>query len=145
MFTCNKIMWRLQQRFKSELHNVFTDKVNKMALRSNDDKRLQSFSRVKSYPYKTSVGKVYKEELLEHVKIASLNTKDDQLWWFYRKKYRNTQSELATHSWSSIQGINNQRLRSGSRKTIAVRNLINHQPDIDKIYLYAKDPHEAKY
>ena len=24
-------------------------------------------------------------------------------------------------------------------------NLINHQPDIDKIYLYAKDPYETKY
>ena len=24
-------------------------------------------------------------------------------------------------------------------------NLINHQPDIDKIYLYAKDPYEAKH
>ena len=24
-------------------------------------------------------------------------------------------------------------------------NLINHEPDIDKIYLYAKDPHKAKY
>ena len=24
-------------------------------------------------------------------------------------------------------------------------NLTNHQPDIDKIYLYAKDPYEAKY
>ena len=24
-------------------------------------------------------------------------------------------------------------------------NLINHQPDIDKIYLYAKDPYEVKY
>ena len=24
-------------------------------------------------------------------------------------------------------------------------NLISHQPDIDKIYLYAKDPPEAKY
>ena len=24
-------------------------------------------------------------------------------------------------------------------------NLINHQPDIDKTYLYAKDPYEAKY
>ena len=23
--------------------------------------------------------------------------------------------------------------------------LINHQPGIDKIYLYAKDPYEAKY
>ena len=34
---------------------------------------------------------------------------------------------------------------SGSGKTIALLNLINNQPDIDKIYLYAKDPYEAKY
>ena len=26
-----------------------------------------------------------------------------------------------------------------------ILNLINNQPDIDKIYLYAKDPYEAKY
>ena len=34
---------------------------------------------------------------------------------------------------------------SGSGKTNSLFNLINHQPDIDKIYLYAKDPYEAKY
>ena len=34
---------------------------------------------------------------------------------------------------------------SGSGKTNALLNLINNQPDIDKIYLYAKDPSEAKY
>ena len=34
---------------------------------------------------------------------------------------------------------------SGSRKTNALLNLINNQPDIDKIYLYTKDPYEAKY
>ena len=34
---------------------------------------------------------------------------------------------------------------SGSGKTIALLNLINNQPDIDKIYLYAKDPYETKY
>ena len=34
---------------------------------------------------------------------------------------------------------------SGSGKTNALLNLINKQPDIDKIYLYAKDPYEAKY
>ena len=34
---------------------------------------------------------------------------------------------------------------SGSGKTIALLNLINNQLDIDKIYLYAKDPCEAKY
>ena len=33
---------------------------------------------------------------------------------------------------------------SGSGKTNALLNLINNQPDIDKIYLYAKDPHEKK-
>ena len=34
---------------------------------------------------------------------------------------------------------------SGSVKTNALLNLINNQPDIDKIYLYAKDPYETKY
>ena len=34
---------------------------------------------------------------------------------------------------------------SGSGKTNALLNLINNQPDIDKIYLNAKDPYEAKY
>ena len=34
---------------------------------------------------------------------------------------------------------------SGSGKTNALLNLLNNQPDIDKIYLYAKDPYEAKY
>ena len=34
---------------------------------------------------------------------------------------------------------------SGSGKTNALLNLINSQPDISKIYFYAKDPYEAKY
>ena len=34
---------------------------------------------------------------------------------------------------------------SGSGKTNALLNLIHNQSDIDKIYLYAKDPYEAKY
>ena len=34
---------------------------------------------------------------------------------------------------------------SGSGKTNALLNLINHKPDIDKIHLCAKDPYEAKY
>ena len=34
---------------------------------------------------------------------------------------------------------------SGSGKTNAWLNLINNQPDIDKIYLYAKDSYEDKY
>ena len=34
---------------------------------------------------------------------------------------------------------------SGSGKTNALLNLINNQPYIDKIYLYAKDSYEDKY
>ena len=34
---------------------------------------------------------------------------------------------------------------SGSGKTNALLNLINNEPHIDKIYLYAKNPYEAKY
>ena len=34
---------------------------------------------------------------------------------------------------------------SGSGKTNALLNLTNNQPDIAKIYIYAKDPYEKKY
>ena len=34
---------------------------------------------------------------------------------------------------------------SGSVKTSTLLNLINNQPDIDNIHLYAKDPYETKY
>ena len=34
---------------------------------------------------------------------------------------------------------------SGSGKTNALLNLINHESDIDKIYLCDKDPYEAKH
>ena len=33
---------------------------------------------------------------------------------------------------------------SGSGKTNAMLNLINHEPDIDKTHLYAKDPYDPK-
>ena len=34
---------------------------------------------------------------------------------------------------------------SGSEKTNVLLHLIENQPDVDKIYFYAKDPYEAKY
>ena len=46
---------------------------------------------------------------------------------------------MAIHSRSLIVG------GSGSGKANALMNLINNQPDIDKIYLNAKDPYEKKY
>ena len=65
----NEIMLKSQQRFKSERHNVYTEDVNKIALSCNDDKRLQTYDRITSYPYVTSAGKVCKTEILSKVNI----------------------------------------------------------------------------
>ena len=64
----NEIILKSQQRFKSERHDVYTEEINKIALSSNDDKRLQTFDRITSYTYETSAGKVCKTELLRKVK-----------------------------------------------------------------------------
>ena len=65
----NEIILKSQQRFKSERHDACTKEVNKIALSSNDDKRLQAFDRITAYPYGTSAGKVCKTELLSKVNI----------------------------------------------------------------------------
>ena len=60
----NKVLYRSQQRFKSDNHKVYTEEVNKIALSSNDDKRIQTFDRVTKYPYCTNVFKVCENEML---------------------------------------------------------------------------------
>ena len=62
-----EIILALQQRFKSEVHNVYTEKINKVALSSIYDKRLQTFDTIKSYPYWYNYLKVCKTELLQHL------------------------------------------------------------------------------
>ena len=47
----NEIILKSQQRFKSEAHTVYTEEINKTALSSNDDKRLQTLDRITTYPY----------------------------------------------------------------------------------------------
>ena len=68
-FLNNKIVLRSQQRFKSERHDVYTEEINKIALSSNVDKRLQTFGKITPYPYGTSAGRVCKTELLSKVNI----------------------------------------------------------------------------
>ena len=62
-------MLKSQKRFKRERYDAYTEEVNKIALSSNDDKRLQTFDRITSYPYGKSAGKVCKTELLSTVNI----------------------------------------------------------------------------
>ena len=54
----NKTVLRSQLRFKSDLHSVYIEEVNKIAISSDDDKRLQTFDEVTTYPYETNAFKV---------------------------------------------------------------------------------------
>ena len=44
----NKSILKIQQSFKSERHNVFTEEINKIALSSNDDKRIKSIDLIET-------------------------------------------------------------------------------------------------
>ena len=114
---------------------MYTEEVNKIALSSNDDKRLQTFDRIRTYPYGTNALKVCKNEMLSKCKwliliVIIMKIKQHNSKWPY----------VPDHPYRIriIRG-------SGSGKTNALLNLINYQRDIDKIYWYAKDPYKVKY
>ena len=65
----NNLVLRSQEVFKNEFHDVYTLQRNKIVLSSNDDKRLQTYVKITTYPYGCSVGKVCKIELLNIVKL----------------------------------------------------------------------------
>ena len=60
----NETVYRSQERFKSYNHDVYTEEVNKIALSNNDDKRLQTFDGITTYPYGTNAFKVCESEML---------------------------------------------------------------------------------
>ena len=51
--------------FKSERRNVFADEINKIALSSNDHKRIQSIDLVKTYAYGTKKDLICKKEEIQ--------------------------------------------------------------------------------
>ena len=55
---------RSQEGFKSDYHKVYTEEVNRIALSSNDGKRLQTFDRDTTYPYGTNDFKVCESEMV---------------------------------------------------------------------------------
>ena len=63
LFNNNTIL-KSQLRFKSNHHNVYTEEINKIALSSNDDKRLQTSDKIITYPYGTNAFKVCESEML---------------------------------------------------------------------------------
>ena len=125
----NKLILKTQKRFKSERHNVLVKKL----IRSNNDKRMKSIDSIETYAHGTSRYLVCKKEEIKCTNII--------------KKYKNVIKEH-NPNWPDIPDHAYRILIVGgseSGKTNALLNLINNEPDIDKICLYAKGLYESEY
>ena len=59
-----KIILQSQHRFKSDYHDVYNEEINKIALSRNDDKTLQTFDKITTYPRGTNAFKVCESKML---------------------------------------------------------------------------------
>ena len=48
---------------------MYTEEVNKIALSSNDDKRLQTFDKIPIYPYGTNAFRVCESEMRSKIRV----------------------------------------------------------------------------
>ena len=69
----NKIILQSYQRFKSNYHNVYTEQISQIALSSNDDKRLETFVKITTYPYGTNAFKVSESEMLSKIQMINFD------------------------------------------------------------------------
>ena len=65
----NKLILKIQQKFKSERHNAFTEEINKIGFSSNDDKRMESIDSIETYAYGMNKGLVCKKEEIKRNNI----------------------------------------------------------------------------
>ena len=59
-----EVILKSLQRFKSDHRKVYTEEVNKIALNSDDDKRIQTFDGIETYPYGTNAFKVCESKMI---------------------------------------------------------------------------------
>ena len=69
----NKIILQSYQRFKSNYHNVYIEQISQIALSSNDDKRLETFDKITTYPYGTNAFKVSESEMLSKIQMINFD------------------------------------------------------------------------
>ena len=135
----DKTILKSQLRFKSDHHNVYTEEVNKIALNRNDNKTLQTFDRITTYPYGTNAFKVCESEMLM-VKDLFFEKLKWNIKMINFDNYVNENKTKHNKNWPYIPDHPYRILiigGSGSGKTNALINLIDEQNDIDEISLYA--------
>ena len=81
----SQILRNESQALRSDHHRVYTKEVNKIALNSNNDKRIQTFDKFTAFPYETNILKVCESEmqskntlieLYEDIDISKTEDKD---------------------------------------------------------------------
>ena len=116
----NEVLLRSQHRFRSDHHKLYTEEVNKIALSSNDDKRIQTFFKVTTYPYGTNAFMVCRNEVLLKNKVMCDQVKhrletDDYLRALMNR-YKNLRKNI---------GIYNDKLKSMNSKL----SMVTHTSD----------------
>ena len=76
----DEVTRKSQVRFKSDCHDICTEKINKIALSSNDDKRIQTFDKISAYLHGTSVFKVCENEMKNVCNAKETLEKNDELY-----------------------------------------------------------------
>ena len=100
---------------------MYTEEVNKTALSSNNDKRLQTFDRITTYPYGTNAFKVCESEMLTVKDLFFEKLQRNSVTTINIKKinfdgYVNENTTEHNNNWpfipgSSILNISNRRFR----------------------------------
>ena len=81
----NKLISKTQQRFKSGKH-VFTEKINKIVLNSNDDKRIQSIHSIETYAHGTSKDLISEKKQIKCNNIIKRYKNDSKTLMMLQKK-----------------------------------------------------------
>ena len=87
----DKVIIKWQQRSRSDHHKVYIEEVNKIALSSNDDRRIQILDKVTTFPYGTNAFMVCENEMLLKNKFIDKTEDNDLL--MVRNKSLNLRSE----------------------------------------------------
>ena len=65
----NELILKSRIRFRSKKHNVFPEKLNKIALSADDGKWIQSIDSIETYPHGTNEEIIHKKEKLKCINI----------------------------------------------------------------------------
>ena len=75
----DEVIIKSQQRFRSDHHKVYTEKVSKIALSSNDDKRIKTLDRGTTFPYGMDILKMCENEMLLKNKFSNKLNSESQV------------------------------------------------------------------